>query len=59
MYINDKFLPGGLCMTLGKSPIFSYLTLNKKIGSQILSQNVEVKSIDFTFMLKLFYESFL
>lgn len=46
-------------MTLGKCLIFTDLTLIKKIGSQIGSQHLEVKSIDFIYPLfKLLHESF-
>lgn len=46
-------------VTLGKRLIFTDLTLIKKIGSQICSQHLEVKSIDFIYpLLKLLHESF-
>lgn len=46
-------------VTSGKRLIFTDLTLIKIIGSPILSQHLEVKSIDFIFLLlKLVHESF-
>lgn len=46
-------------VTLGKRLIFTDLTLIKMIGSPILSQHLEVKSIDFIYLLlKLLHESF-
>lgn len=46
-------------MTSGKRLIFTDLTLIKIIGSPILSQHLEVKSIEFIFLLlKLLHESF-
>lgn len=46
-------------VTSGKRLIFTDLTLIKIIGSPILSQHLEVKSIEFIFLLlKLLHESF-
>lgn len=46
-------------VTLGKCLIFTDLTLIKKIAFQVLSQHLEVKSIDLIYPLfKLLHESF-
>lgn len=51
-------LPGGMHMTLGERLLFCYSTLIKKIGSQMLSQHLEVKSRDVIYLhFKLLHES--